>query len=184
MLLTDIGRPWADGWMAFTAQRALWFTLQLWPATRCLCRGLGTHTYTRAHILCTCCTAHTEHTKGSWFHQCRSESTNEAQAALPSHRQQDEQLPVVGLTTADRGYMATKKGRKRQRERWRETNVVTISSDARQNSDHAHPTLPHLALCPCSHASVAPSRSRAVSPCLKPSPSHLLTTSSTSCTSR
>lgn len=47
--------------------------------------------------------------KDPGFTNAGSESTNQAQAALPSHRQQDEQLPVAGLATADRGYMAQQK---------------------------------------------------------------------------
>jgi hypothetical protein len=93
------------------------------------------HTHTLRHIYIY--TLHSykvqQHTpKDPGFTNARSESTNHAQAALPSHRQQDEQLPVAGLTTADRGYMAQQKnnrGRNKRlkRERWRRREREMLS---------------------------------------------------------
>lgn len=40
-----------------------------------------------------------------------------AQAALLSHRRQDEQLPIVKLATADRGYVAKQKSRVKEEEK-------------------------------------------------------------------
>lgn len=87
---TDIGRAWAALMIYSTA-----------TASRSLFMQRPRHTRTHNLRLLYSITP-----KDPGFTNACPESTNQAQAALPFHRQQDEQLQVAGLATADRGYMA------------------------------------------------------------------------------